>query len=56
MFDFFENSKTNITKVGYRFTFQSFNKTLTDQEIDNDIKGIIDSVLLIESVSLPGIK
>tara|TARA_B100001142_G_scaffold330399_1_gene399278 strand:- start:5897 stop:7798 length:1902 start_codon:yes stop_codon:yes gene_type:complete len=56
MFDFFENSKTNITKVGYRFTFQSFNKTLTDQEIDNDIQGIIDSILLIESVSLPGIK
>ena len=30
MFDYYKNSATNITKVGYRFIFQSHNKTLTD--------------------------
>ena len=56
MFDFYKNSETNITKVGYRFIFQSHHKTLTDTEIDEIIKNIVDSVLLINSVSLPGVK
>ena len=56
MFDFYENTKTNITKIGYRFIFQSHERTLTDKEIDNQIKVIINSILLIDSVSLPGIK
>ena len=56
MFDFYENTKTNITKVGYRFIFQSYDKTLTDHQIDNEIKVIVDSILTIDSVSLPGIK
>ena len=54
MFDFYENKKTNETKMGYRFIFQSPNKTLTDDEINNEIIKIMDSVLSIESVSLPG--
>lgn len=56
MFDFYENKAKNHTKIGYRFVFQSFDKTLTDLEIDDQIKPIIDSVLKIDSVSLPGIK
>tara|TARA_B100001175_G_scaffold309731_1_gene311826 strand:+ start:14676 stop:16571 length:1896 start_codon:yes stop_codon:yes gene_type:complete len=54
MFDFYENTKTNITKIGYRFVFQSHERTLTDEEIDSQIKAIINSILLIDSVSLPG--
>ena len=54
MFDFYENKKVNEIKIGYRFVFQSYNRTLTDIEIDNIIEEIVDSVLLIESVSLPG--
>ena len=54
MFDFFKNNKTNETKIGYRFIFQSNTRTLTDIEVNKEIKRITDSVLLIDSVSLPG--
>ena len=54
MFDFYENIKTNETKIGYRFIFQSNSRTLTDIEVNKEIKRITDSVLLIDSVSLPG--
>lgn len=55
MFDFYKNKTQHHIKIGYRFVFQSYDKTLTDIEIDNQIKTIIDSVLKIDSVSLPGI-
>lgn len=54
MFDFFKNNKTNETKIGYRFIFQSNTRTLTDIEVNKEIKRITDCVLLIDSVSLPG--
>ena len=54
MFDFYENNKTNETKIGYRFIFQSKSRTLTDIEVNKEISRITDSVLLIDSVSLPG--
>ena len=56
MFDFYENTKTNIIKIGYRFIFQSHDRTLTDQEIDSQINIIINSILSIDSVSLPGMQ
>ena len=54
MFDFYENKNTNESKIGYRFIFQSDRKTLTDTEVNKEIKKITDSILMIESVSLPG--
>ena len=54
MFDLYNNTKINETKLGYRFIFQSFTKTLTDKEINASINKILDSILKIESVSLPG--
>ena len=54
MFDFYKNEKLNETKIGYRFIFQSHEKTLTDAEINEEIKKIIEATLLIDSVSLPG--
>ena len=54
LFDFFENKKTNEIKIGYRFIFQSHKKTLTDEEINKSIKQIINPVLCVNSVSLPG--
>ena len=54
MFDFYENNKINETKIGYRFIFQSKSRTLTDIEVNKEISRITDSVLLIDSVSLPG--
>ena len=56
MFDYYKNNETDITKVGYRFIFQSHKKTLTDIEIDESITDIIKPMLLIESVTLPGLK
>ena len=52
--NFYENDKTNETKIGYRFIFQSKSRTLTDIDVDKEITRITDSVLLIDSVSLPG--
>lgn len=54
MFDFYTNKKINETKIGYRFIFQSHNKTLTDLEINIEINKITKAALSIESVSLPG--
>ena len=34
VFDYFDNKKINILKVGYRFKFQSSTKSPTDREID----------------------
>ena len=56
MFDYYKNTKTDITKVGFRFVFQSYEKTLTDLEIDESINNIIESMLRIDSVTLPGLK
>ena len=56
MFDFYENVKVKKVKIGYRFIFQAKDKTLTDHEIDTQIEIIIDSILSIDSVSLPGKK
>ena len=56
MFDYYKNNETDITKVGYRFIFQSHKKTLTDSEIDESINDIIEPMLIIDSVSLPGLK
>ena len=54
MFDFYENKKINESKIGYRFIFQSDSRTLTDIEINEEIKKITNLVLSIESTSLPG--
>tara|TARA_B100001093_G_scaffold476995_1_gene503856 strand:+ start:211 stop:2115 length:1905 start_codon:yes stop_codon:yes gene_type:complete len=56
MFDYYKNDKTDITKVGFRFIFQSHEKTLTDPEIDESINNIIESMLQIDSVTIPGLK
>ena len=54
MFDFYENKKTKQTKIGFRFIFQSNDKTLTDQEIDNDVNEILQPIISIDSVTIPG--
>ena len=56
IFDYYENKKTLSTKIGFRIIFQSHTKTLTDIEVDNVIKGIINTSLKIEDVEIPGLK
>lgn len=55
-FDFFKNNKTNEFKLGFRFIFQSNDRTLTDKEIDKVINVIIDKALLVKSIKIPGLK
>ncbi len=55
IFDFFENIKLGVVKLGFRFIFQSNKKTLKDKDVDNIMKDIIKNTNLIEGVEIPGI-
>ncbi|MDA9212547.1 phenylalanine--tRNA ligase subunit beta [Gammaproteobacteria bacterium] len=54
IFDFFKNDKTQIVKLGYRCIFQSNHKTLSDKEVNAKVQEILDPILKIEGVSIPG--
>ncbi len=54
MFDFFNNEKAGVIKIGYRFIFQSATKTLSEREINKKIDKFLDPILQIEGVSIPG--
>jgi phenylalanyl-tRNA synthetase beta chain len=55
VFDYYLNKETNEIKIGFRFIFQSDNRTLTVKEIDVAINTIIDKTLKINSITIPGI-
>ena len=55
IFDYFKNTKKSIIKIGYRFTFQSHKKTLTDKEIDTEIGKIIKLIDDIDGIKIPGL-
>ena len=55
IFDFYEDTKKNIIKIGYRFIFQSKEKTLTDPEVDKVINAIVKSSLANDGIEIPGI-
>lgn len=54
IFDFYKNNKTNSVKVGYRITFQSQMKTLSEKDITSKVKEIIEPILELDGVSIPG--
>jgi len=54
LFDFYKNEKTDSVKLGYRFVFQSHHKTLSDKEINKKIKEIINPIIKLDGVSIPG--
>ncbi len=56
VFDYFKNEKLQEIKIGFRFTFQADNRTITDDEVSKVIDDIIEKSLRINSVSLPGLK
>ena len=55
MFDFYKNIKNQEIKVGYRFIFQSLERTLTDEDISDSISRILHPILKIDGVTVPGI-
>jgi phenylalanyl-tRNA synthetase beta chain len=55
VFDYFKNENKNEIKIGFRFIFQSKNSTITDKDVDNVMKIIINSALYDDSISIPGL-
>ena len=43
-------------KIGFRFIFQSNDRTITDEEVSEVINDIINESLKISSVSIPGLR
>ncbi len=56
IFDFFENTKMNVIKIGFRIVFQSTLKTLTDEDVTKIISKIIQLSCNIEGINIPGIQ
>ncbi len=54
MFDFYRNDSNDEVKIGYRFIFQSNEKTLQEEDINRSIKIILEPLLDLKSVSIPG--
>ena len=54
IFDFYKNDKLNEIKVGIRLVFQSHQKTLSDQEIQNSINNLLRPIVKLDDVSIPG--
>jgi phenylalanyl-tRNA synthetase beta chain len=54
IFDFYKNDKTKIVKLGYRCIFQSKLKTLSDIEVNRKVQEVLNPILEIEGVSIPG--
>jgi len=56
IFDFFNNQEQSKLKIGFRFIFQSVEKTLSDSDIDNIMSDIINKSLRVNTVKIPGLK
>ena len=54
MFDYFKD-KDNVSKLAFRFIFQSNEKTLTDKEVDYEIKEIIEENIVKDLIEIPGL-
>ena len=55
IFDFYENKKLNVIKVGVRLTFQSSSKTLSDEEISESVNNLLKPIIDLEGISIPGL-
>ena len=54
IFDFFENKKLGVIKVGFRFIFQSNIKTMTDNDVDKIMSKILTISCSIDGIQIPG--
>ena len=55
IFDFYKDNKKSSVKLGCRFIFQSNYKTLSDAEINEKALEIINPIIEIDGVSIPGL-
>ena len=55
IFDYYDNKKADLIKIGYRFIFQSNEKTLTDHDVNEIISSLINKSLTISGIEIPGI-
>ena len=55
IFDFFQNKKLNLLKLGFRFKFQAEDKSLTDEEIDEIMDKLISKSLTLDGISIEGL-
>ena len=56
VFDFYNNEKTNQIKIGFRLIFNSNSRTLTVDDVDNEIDDIVTMCMEIGGVDIPGYK
>tara|TARA_B100000674_G_C37971658_1_gene977273 strand:+ start:506 stop:2431 length:1926 start_codon:yes stop_codon:yes gene_type:complete len=56
LFDYYENAANQEVKAAFRFIFQDFSKTLTDNEINQELEPLLSEILKLENVSIPGYK
>ena len=54
IFDFYNNINNNEIKIGFRFVFQSYQATITDNEINNTMEVIMAYTNSIDGVTIPG--
>ena len=55
IFDYFENEKDQSIKIGFRFIFQSLDKTMTDEEVNKILDQIISKSDKIKGIEIPGL-
>ncbi len=55
IFDFFNNKKLNLLKLGFRFKFQAEDKSLTDEQIDQIMDKLISDSLALDGISIEGL-
>ena len=55
IFDFFQNKKLNILKLGFRFKFQAEDKSLTDEEIDQIMDKLITDSQAFDGIFIEGL-
>ncbi len=56
VFDYYRNDKKNVIKIGFRFNFQSTDKTLTTYQIEDVLNDIISISQKLNGVEIPGYK
>ena len=55
IFDFFQNKKLNLLKIGLDLSFQAVNKNITDEEIDQIMDKLINNSVALDGINIEGL-